>query len=93
MSAWHINRPRESFFSKDPAGYDSRISPRYNAFANASLKVTDEVILNPMAYYSLQAKSNELVAGAYAQYNLSGEGEKCKYWAVYTTATATPLFP
>ncbi|WP_245999610.1 PorP/SprF family type IX secretion system membrane protein [Paraflavitalea soli] len=74
VSAWHINRPRESFFSSDPAGYDSRISPRYNAFVNASLKVTDEVILNPMAYYSLQAKSNELVAGANVQYNLSGEG-------------------
>lgn len=74
VSAWHINRPRESFFSSDPTGYDSRISPRYNGFVNASLKITDELILNPMAYYSMQAKSNELVAGANVQYNLSGEG-------------------
>ncbi|MDF2187613.1 PorP/SprF family type IX secretion system membrane protein [Paraflavitalea sp. CAU 1676] len=74
VSAMHINRPRESFFNTDPTGYDSRISPRYNGFVNASLKLTEDVILNPMAYYSLQAKSNELVAGAYAQYNLSGEG-------------------
>lgn len=74
VSAMHINRPRESFFNSDPTGYDSRISPRYNGFVNASLKLTDDVILNPMAYYSWQAKSNELVAGAYAQYNLSGEG-------------------
>lgn len=75
LSAWHINRPRESFFNTDPAGYDSRISPRYNAFVNASLKVTDDVIVNPMAYYSTQAKSNELVAGANVQYNLANAGE------------------
>jgi type IX secretion system PorP/SprF family membrane protein len=74
LSAWHLNRPRESFFSSD-AGVDSRIPVRYNAFVNASLKLTDEVILNPMAYYSTQAKSNELVAGGYVQYDLSGGGE------------------
>jgi type IX secretion system PorP/SprF family membrane protein len=76
LSAWHLNRPRESFFTTDPTGYDSRISPRYNAFVNASFKLNDQVIINPMAYFTTQAKANELVAGGNVQYNLSGDGEK-----------------
>ncbi|RYF97258.1 MAG: type IX secretion system membrane protein PorP/SprF [Chitinophagaceae bacterium] len=80
VSAHHINRPRESFFSSDPGSfdsiaYDNRIAPRYTAFVNASIKMNDMVILNPMAYYSTQAKSSELVAGGNIQYNLSGDGE------------------
>jgi type IX secretion system PorP/SprF family membrane protein len=74
FSAWHLNRPRESFFREDPLGYDSRIAIRYNGFVNASVKLTDDVIINPMAYYSTQAKSNELVAGGNVQYDLAGDG-------------------
>lgn len=75
ISAWHLNRPRESFFDSDPSGYDGRISPRYNAFVNASYKLNDDVIINPMAYFTTQAKANEIVGGASLQYNLSGDGE------------------
>jgi type IX secretion system PorP/SprF family membrane protein len=75
VSAWHLNKPRESFFNSDPAGYDSHIIPRYNAFINASYKMSDEVIINPMAYFTTQAKASELVAGGNVQYNLSGDGE------------------
>ncbi len=75
ISAWHLNRPRESFFNEDPTGFDSRIAPRYTAFANASFKYNDQVIINPMAYYSTQAKASELVLGGTIQYNLSGDGE------------------
>jgi type IX secretion system PorP/SprF family membrane protein len=75
ISAHHLNRPRESFFSVTDAGLDDRISPRYTAFANASIKMNDMVILNPMAYFTTQAKASELVGGANIQYNLSGDGE------------------
>jgi type IX secretion system PorP/SprF family membrane protein len=75
VSAHHLNRPRETFFSATATGVEDRISPRYTAFANASIKMSDMVILSPMAYYSVQAKSSELVAGANFQYNLSGDGE------------------
>jgi type IX secretion system PorP/SprF family membrane protein len=75
VSVHHLNRPRESFFSSDVQGADSRISPRYIGFANASVKLNDMVIVNPMAYYTMQAKSSELVAGGTIQYNLSGDGE------------------
>ncbi|NML20731.1 PorP/SprF family type IX secretion system membrane protein [Pseudoflavitalea sp. G-6-1-2] len=75
VSAWHINRPRESFFSTDPLSTESRIPIRYTAFANASVKVNDDVIVNPMVYYSRQANASEVVGGAYAQYNLADEGE------------------
>jgi type IX secretion system PorP/SprF family membrane protein len=83
VSAWHLNRPRESFFTTDPQGYDARISPRYNAFVNASVKLNEQIIVNPMAYYSSQAKSNELVAGGNVQYNLSGDGESQLVGGVY----------
>ena len=83
ISAWHINRPRESFFSADPAGFDSRISPRYTAFANASFKMNDAVILIPMAYYSTQASASELVIGGTVQYNLSGDGETQLIGGIY----------
>jgi type IX secretion system PorP/SprF family membrane protein len=75
ISAWHLNRPRESFFATDPAGFDGRIQPRYNAFVNVSYKLNDDVIINPMAYFTTQAKANELVGGGTVQYNLSGDGE------------------
>ena len=75
ISAHHLNRPRESFFDTDVNSIDNRIAPRYTAFANASYKVNDMVIVNPMAYYSMQAKAAELVGGLNVQYNLSGDGE------------------
>jgi type IX secretion system PorP/SprF family membrane protein len=75
ISAWHLNRPRESFFDSDVSTYDNRIAPRYNAFVNVSYKLSDDVIINPMAYFTTQAKANELVGGASVQYNLSGDNE------------------
>ena len=75
VSAHHLNRPRESFFSATNVALDDRISPRYIAFANAGIKMSDMVILNPMAYFTTQAKSSELVGGANLQYNLSGDGQ------------------
>jgi type IX secretion system PorP/SprF family membrane protein len=77
ISAWHLNQPRESFFTTPDSlsGYDSRIARRYNAFVNASFKLNDLVIINPMAYFSTTAKVSELVAGGNVQYNLSGDGE------------------
>jgi hypothetical protein len=75
VSAMHINRPRESFFAPDNTGTDDRIPVRYTVFGNASYKINDDVIINPMAYYSRQANASEIVAGANLQYNLSGDGE------------------
>jgi type IX secretion system PorP/SprF family membrane protein len=75
ISVAHLNRARESFFDTDVNGSETRIPIRYTAFANASYKVSDDVIVNPMAYYTRQANSSELVGGANLQYNLSGDGE------------------
>jgi len=75
ISAAHLNRARESFFDTDIDNTDNRISMRYTAFVNASYKMNDDVIVNPMAYYTRQASSSELVAGGNLQYNLSGDGE------------------
>lgn len=48
---------------------------RHIAFANALLKVSDRVIINPNVYFTTQAKATELVAGMNANYNLSENGE------------------
>ena len=42
---------------------------------NASLKLSDQVILNPNLYYTQQATANELAGGANVHYNLSGDGD------------------
>lgn len=84
VSAWHLNRPRESFFANDIAGYDNRIPVRYSAFVNGSIKLNESVIINPMAYASFQAGTAEIVGGGYLQYNLFGNGEKQLLLGAYT---------
>ncbi|HSZ34400.1 MAG TPA: PorP/SprF family type IX secretion system membrane protein [Puia sp.] len=76
FSIQHINSPQESFFSSDPVGYNDHIAPRYIGFINGSFKTSDQVIINPMAYYTIQADASELVAGLNIAYNLSGDGEQ-----------------
>ena len=73
FSVHHLNRPKESFFDVTP-GYDNRLAPRYIGFLNGSFKANDQVIVNPMAYYTTQAGAHEMVAGLNANYNLSGDG-------------------
>lgn len=82
VSAMHINRPRESFFSSE-SGIDNRIAVRYNAFVNGSFMLNNRVIVNPNIYFSMQAKSYEIVGGLNAHYNLSGDGEKVLIAGVY----------
>jgi len=71
-SIQHVNRPKETFFTDE--GDSSRIALRHTGFINALYKVNDNVIINPNAYYSTQAKASELVAGLNGAYNLSGDG-------------------
>lgn len=82
VSAMHINRPRESFFNEE-SGIDNRIAVRYNAFVNGSFMLNDRVIINPNVYFSMQAKSYEIVGGLNTHYNLSGDGEKILIAGVY----------
>ncbi len=76
FSVWHLNRARESFFSVSPSGFDSRIPMRYIGFLNGSFKTSNDVILNPMAYYTNQASASEMVLGFNLQYNLSRDGDQ-----------------
>ncbi len=82
FSSHHINRPRETFFTSEQ-GVDSRIPVRHTAFINGSFKVNDQWIVNPNAYFSLQAKSTETVLGLNAHYNLSGDGENVLIGGLY----------
>ncbi|MFZ6023108.1 MAG: PorP/SprF family type IX secretion system membrane protein [Bacteroidota bacterium] len=75
IAIWHINRPRESFFSSNQTGFDNRLSPRYSGFLNGSFKLNEEMIINPMAYYTIQARASEFTLGINTQYNLKDQGE------------------
>jgi len=72
-SIHHVNRPKETFFEDDEA---SRLSMRHIGFINAIIKLNEQVIINPSAYYTNMASASELMAGISAAYNLSGHGDK-----------------
>jgi type IX secretion system PorP/SprF family membrane protein len=76
FSIQHINSARESFFTTDPAGFNSLIPKRYIGFLNGSFKTDEMVIVNPMGYYTNQAGSSETVVGLNVQYNLLNGGEQ-----------------
>jgi len=73
VSVMHVNRPRESFFAATDTA-DNRLSMRYNGFFNSSFKLNDRVILSPSAYYTLQARSSQVMGSVIARYNASGDG-------------------
>jgi type IX secretion system PorP/SprF family membrane protein len=73
-SIHHVNKPRETFFNDESV--NGIVPMRHIGFVNAILKVHDKVIINPNAYFSMQAKATELVGGLIANYNLSEAGEK-----------------
>ena len=72
FSAHHVNKPQESFFTSSDVS--NRVPVRYIGFLNGSIKLNDQIIVNPNIYYTTQAKVQEVVAGATAHYNLSGDG-------------------
>jgi type IX secretion system PorP/SprF family membrane protein len=75
FSAMHVNKPHESFFNKDLFGISNQVPVRYIGFLNASIKLSDQVIINPNFYYTQQASANEMAGGANVHYNLSGDGD------------------
>lgn len=72
-SIHHVNKPRETFFNDKTAV--GEIPMRQIAFANAILKVSSDIIINPNIYYTTQANSFEIVGGLRANYNLAANGE------------------
>jgi len=72
-SIHHVNQPKETFFEGDNT---SRLDMRHIGFINGIFKMSDNVIINPNVYYTIMARSSELVGGMNAAYNLSGDGSK-----------------
>lgn len=73
-SIHHVNKPLESFINS--SSDTITVAMRHIGFLNAILKVNENIIINPNAYFTTQAKASELVVGMNAAYNLSGDGEK-----------------
>lgn len=70
----HVNKPVETFFSEN--GDSSRIPIRHIVFADAILKVSNTVIINPNGYFTTQAKATECMLGMTANFKLTSGGEK-----------------
>lgn len=70
FSAQHINRPKETFLEEG----NNQIGRRYIGFLNASLKLSEKVIISPEGYYTTQRGATEAMGGAHVAYNLSGPG-------------------
>ncbi|ASZ15153.1 PorP/SprF family type IX secretion system membrane protein [Chitinophaga pendula] len=87
FSVQHINKPRESFYNGN-----NQIDPRYIGFLSGSFKVSDNVIINPAAYYAVQAKAREFVLGGNAAYNLSGDGSKQVFGGAYYRLNDAAVF-
>jgi len=77
----HVNRPMETFFTEN--GDSSRIAMRHVVFADAVLKVSDNIIINPNAYFTMQAKATETMFGLTANFKLTDGGEKQLILGVY----------
>jgi type IX secretion system PorP/SprF family membrane protein len=75
VSVHHVNRPRETFFAASP-DYDNKLAQRYIAFMDGMIKLNDQWIVSPSAYFSVQTKATEFSLGLHANYNLSGDGEQ-----------------
>ncbi|TWF45592.1 type IX secretion system PorP/SprF family membrane protein [Chitinophaga polysaccharea] len=87
FSVQHINTPRETFFDGN-----NKVPRRYIGFLNASIKMSDKVIINPAAYYSTQAGAREIMLGGNAAYNLSGDGVQQLFGGIYYRANDAAIF-
>ena len=54
----HINQPKESFFDRD-----NQLGMRPTATADVLARVTNRLIVNPSAYYTMQKGASELMYG------------------------------
>ena len=87
LSVQHVNKPHESFYEGN-----NQIDRRYIGFLNGIFKVSDNVIVNPGAYYARQAGSREIVAGGNVAYNLSGDGTKQVFGGAYLRFSDAAVF-
>jgi len=87
LSVQHVNKPHESFYEGN-----NQIDRRYIGFLNGIFKVSDNVIVNPAAYYARQAGSREIVAGGNIAYNLSGDGTKQVFGGAYLRFSDAAVF-
>ncbi|HEX6915021.1 MAG TPA: PorP/SprF family type IX secretion system membrane protein [Chitinophagaceae bacterium] len=72
VSAMHLNKPTESFFTGSE--YSQVVPVRYTVFLNGVFKLNDRWIVTPNTYISKMGPAMEFEIGALANYNLSGDG-------------------
>ena len=75
FSMHHVNKPSESFFFSTD-GNDNRLKIRSIYFADAIIKLNEQLIISPALYYTSQAKASELVGGIQLNFNVAQNGDQ-----------------
>lgn len=91
FSMHHVNRPRESFFLTTN-GQDDRLKARSIVFADAMIKLNEQLIISPAFYYTTQAKASEFVGGIQLNFNVAQDGDQ-QFIAGFYSRTGDAFIP
>ncbi len=91
FSMLHVNRPRESFFLSTNT-QDNRLKIRSIIFADAMIKLNEQLILSPSLYYTSQAKASEFVSGLQLNFNVAQDGDQ-QFIAGFYSRTGDAFIP
>lgn len=68
----NLNRPVESFFS----GSSNKLVYRHSINAEIQMKTSDNIIINPSAFYTIQGTAKEITYGSLVVFNMAKELEQ-----------------
>jgi type IX secretion system PorP/SprF family membrane protein len=91
FSLHHFNRPAESFFLNSH-GNDNRLRPRSIFFADAMIKLNEQLIISPAFFYTSQAKASEFVGGMQLNLNVAQDGDQ-QFIAGFYSRTGDAFIP
>ena len=91
FSMLHVNRPTESFFLATH-GHDNRLKTRSTFFADAIIKLNEQIIISPAVYFTTQAKATEFVGGFQLNYNVAQNGDQ-QFIAGFYSRTGDAIIP
>ena len=77
ISIAHINQPNETFYS----GATNKIGRKLQLNAGATIKLTDNFMLHPSAYYEMQKSASEFLMGSLISYQIETSGYDNRLYA------------
>ncbi|WP_344823014.1 PorP/SprF family type IX secretion system membrane protein [Rurimicrobium arvi] len=72
LSTANLNKPVETFFS----GSQNKLDFRHTINAEIQMKTSENIIINPSAYYSIQSGAREILFGSLVIFNMAKDFEQ-----------------